>query len=160
MPTAIKRHKLQVLKPRLTELNPFKERGIKTLKAKQEANGRTLALNGKAWRELRALVLSEQPICQQCERMGQYTAATEVDHIDNDASNNERSNLVGLCKHHHSAKTARYEHYKRTGRWLPVKGCDLNGMPLDPEHHWNKSKKSPATETHEPTGSLHAHDRS
>ena len=141
MPTAIKRHKLQTLKPRLQELKPriqtlsdYK----RTLKQKQQANGRTLALNGKAWRALRASVLSEQPLCPVCQRMGQIIAATEVDHIDNDASNNERSNLVGLCKPHHSEKTARYEHYKKTGKWLPVKGCDANGMPLDPNHHWNK----------------------
>lgn len=144
MPTAIKRHKLQTLKPRLQTLDPLKARGLtmlptRTLKQKQEANGRTLALNSAAWRKLRALVLREQPICPECERMGQYTAANEVDHIDNDASNNDRSNLIGLCKTHHSQKTARHEHFKRTGQWLPVKGCDINGIPLDPNHHWNKS---------------------
>jgi len=110
----------------------------RTLRQKQQDNGRALALNGKAWRNLRHLVLCEQPICPECERRGSYTPASEVDHIDNDPSNNDRSNLVGLCKPHHSEKTARHEYFKRTGRWPPVKGCDSNGIPLDPEHHWNR----------------------
>lgn len=121
----------------------------RTLKDKQLSNGRTLALNGAAWRKLRALVLAEQPLCQDCMRRGLIVPATDVDHADNDASNNDRSNLVGLCKPCHSYKTARHEHYKRTGEQLPVKGCDVNGYPLDPNHHWNQ-KKSPATDGQEP----------
>lgn len=129
----------------------------KTLKQKQQANGRTLALNGAAWARLRRLVLSEQPLCPECERIGQLVAASDVDHIDNDASNNERSNLVGLCRRHHSEKTARHEHYKRTGVWLPVKGCDIHGMPLDPQHPWNE--KSPGPQGYEPTVQPHARNR-
>ncbi len=91
--------------------------------------------------------------------MGRIVAATDVDHSDNDASNNERSNLVGLCHQHHSEKTARHEHYKRTGVWLPVKGCDVHGMPLDPNHAWNR-EKSPEAQRDEPTVYLHARNRS
>jgi 5-methylcytosine-specific restriction protein A len=91
--------------------------------------------------------------------MGRIMPARDVDHIDNDASNNERSNLVGLCTPCHSVKTQRHEHFMRTGVSLPVKGCDVHGMPLDPHHAWNR-EKSPEPQGHEPTVNLHARDRS
>lgn len=131
---------LQMLKPRIAVLGTPLEERKKTLKLRQAETGRTLALNGAAWRALRALVLSEQPLCTECGKLGLFVNATEVDHVDNDASNNERSNLVGLCKPHHSSKTMRHEHYIRTGKKLPVKGCDADGMPLDPDHPWNLGK--------------------
>lgn len=161
MPSAIKRHKLQTLKPRLQTLDPWAARGGKTLKEKQQANGRTLALNGTAWRKLRAAVLAEQPLCPECRDQGLLVPATEVDHQDNNPSNNERSNLVGLCKAHHSQKTMA-ELY---GRRPKVRGCDVNGWPLDPDHHWNHGtvaallKKSPAAENAEPTASPRARRR-
>jgi 5-methylcytosine-specific restriction protein A len=123
----------------------------RTLKDKQRSNGRTLALDSAAWRKLRALVLTEQPLCRDCESRGYIEPATEVDHHDNDASNNDRDNLVGLCKPCHSYKTQRHEHYKRTGQHLPLKGCDTSGMPLDPAHPWN-CEKSPATDGAKPPG--------
>jgi 5-methylcytosine-specific restriction protein A len=132
----------------------------RSLRAKQESNGRALALNGAAWAKLRRLVLSEQPLCAHCEQIGRIAPAREVDHVDNDASNNERSNLSGLCSPCHSRKTARHEHYLRTGVLLPVKGCDVNGIPLDPAHPWRiDAEKSPARESGEPSASLHARDR-
>lgn len=90
--------------------------------------------------------------------MGRITSARDVDHMDNDASNNERSNLVGLCSPCHSMKTQRHEYFLRTGKHQPVKGCDVNGIPLDPAHPWNR-EKSPAPEGGEPTVKSHAHDR-
>jgi 5-methylcytosine-specific restriction enzyme A len=146
-------HKLTMLQPRLKELDPLKARGIKTLsehkrtlKQKQQANGRTLALNGAAWAKLRALILDDEPLCRRCYEHGRVTVATDVDHVDNDASNNLRSNLAALCHECHSRKTA--EDMGKTVRH----GCDAQGNPLDPAHHWNKSRP---TERGEPTGSLH-----
>lgn len=92
MPKSLKTHKPTLVKQRSA-----------TLKSMQ--GDRTLALNGKAWRVLRALVLQQQPLCLHCKEQGYVILAREVDHIDNDASNNLRSNLQGLCSMHHSQKT-------------------------------------------------------
>ena len=67
---------------------------------------RALPTNSTAWRHLRAQVLHEQPLCAHCKALGRVTAATEVDHLDNDPGNNHRNNLQGLCKPCHSRKTA------------------------------------------------------
>lgn len=150
MPNPLQRHKP-------TKLAAHSGTQPRTLKVKQRANGRTLALNGATWAKLRRLVMGEQPLCSHCLQRGLIVTGNEVDHIDNDAGNNLRSNLVNLCRACHSSKTQRYEHYKRTGQWLPVKGCDVNGMPLDPNHHWNK--KSPEPAGCEPRPQAHARDR-
>ena len=102
----------------------------KTLKQRQAETGRTLALDGAAWRTLRAAVLREQPLCEYC----QAAEATEVDHMDNDPTNNDRSNLVSACKPCHSRKT-QADMGKRVA-W----GCDAEGMPLDPSHPWSNER--------------------
>lgn len=94
MPKAIRTHK-----PRTVSAPS------KTLQERRAETGRTLALNGTAWRRLRALVLSEQPLCPRCSEAGYLVPATEVDHVDGDPTNNARANLEGLCKLHHSQKT-------------------------------------------------------
>ncbi|MFY7942557.1 MAG: HNH endonuclease signature motif containing protein [Burkholderiaceae bacterium] len=152
MPQAFKRHKLPTLQPRLAAVDTRTLYSGRSLKEKQQANGRTLALNGATWRKLRAQVLNEQPLCPECRDQGCLEPATEVDHHDNDPSNNARENLVGLCKPHHSAKTQADRFGKR------INGCDADGKPLDPAHPW--SEKSPATVPSEPDGSSHAHRRS
>ncbi len=143
--------KLPMLQPRLKEL-PSRIPMLKPDRRKVLTPNRTLALNGAAWAKLRALVLAEEPICRRCYEYGRITAAVDVDHIDNDAANNQRANLQALCHSCHSVKTAQ-------DMGAPVRhGCDVNGMPLDPAHEWNK--KSPATEGGAPPGTLHAQDRS
>ena len=129
---------------------------LKTLRQRQRETGRTLALDGAAWRKLRAYVLRYQPICEQCGKL-----ATDVDHIDNDPTNNDTTNLQSLCHACHSRKTQADMGKKVTF------GCDALGMPLDPDHHWNRrevpallrSGKSPATDDHKPTIPLHAQGR-
>lgn len=58
-----------------------------------------------AWLAIRQLVLSEQPVCQHCNR----AFANQVDHILPRSINRslelERSNLQALCQRCHSAKT-------------------------------------------------------
>ena len=114
---------------------------MSTLKAKQQRNGRTLALNGAAWRTLRAAVLRTHPVCVLCRT----AEASEVDHRDDDPTNNDLSNLDALCKPCHSRKTN-----GDMGRNVKH-GCDDNGMPLDPAHPWN-AQKSPGTDNAEPGG--------
>ena len=80
---------------------------MRTLKDKREANGRTLALDGAAWRKLRASVLRGAPLCEHCNKRGLIVQATDVDHIDDDPSNNDRDNLSSLCHSCHSHKTMR-----------------------------------------------------
>lgn len=126
--------KLKMLKPRLKMINQTNPHGLtllSDLQRKQRSNGRTLALDGAAWRKLRALVLAEQPLCPECNERGILEPATEVHHIDDDPTNNDRSNLVGLCKPCHTRHTLR-------DMGLSVSyGCDASGWPLDPAHYWN-----------------------
>ena len=136
---------------------PTTAKPSRSLYDKQQANGRTLALNGRAWATLRECVLNEQPLCEHClDDYDKLTPATEVDHIDNDPTNNTRQNLASLCKPCHSRKTNAEMGHKVT--W----GCDVNGVSLDPNHPWRidlNKQKSPATKGQEPTGTLRAQGR-
>ena len=105
----------------------------KTLKQRQAETGRTLALNGAKWRKLRAFVLRESPICEHCAQRGLVEAATDVDHIDNDPTNNSMANLSSLCASCHSQKTQ-----ADMGKRTTAKGCDMDGLPTDPSHPWNQ----------------------
>ena len=161
MPNAPRKHRPQMLKPRIGAAPSILEaRGVKpvgyygkTLRQRQAETGRTLALNGAAWRRLRASVLAEQPLCPECEAAGYLEAAVEVDHVDNDPTNNARENLQGLCKSHHSQKTQRDRQPMRYG---------VDGMPTDPAHPWNRQRrdeKSPATGQREPAAQSRARRR-
>jgi 5-methylcytosine-specific restriction protein A len=68
---------------------------------------RALATNSTYWLRLRAHVLNQSPLCVACLAEGRTRAASHVDHIDADTSNNDLANLQGLCRPCHSAKTAR-----------------------------------------------------
>ena len=147
------RRPILTLKPRVKELGVPAAQRIKvlvtrTLKEKQQSNGRTLALDSKAWRDLRAHVLSCEPLCRHCTAEGKTSAATDVDHRDNDPTNNDLVNLQPLCHQHHSLKTAA----EMRGLDYMLRGCTPEGLPVDSDHHWNKSPKSPATDGSKPTG--------
>jgi 5-methylcytosine-specific restriction protein A len=53
------------------------------------------------------MVLAEEPLCRECAKENQVTAATDVDHIDGNVTNTNRENLQPLCSFHHKQKTAR-----------------------------------------------------
>ena len=112
--------------------------GVATKRWTKKDNGRTLALNSAAWHKLRRHVLNEQPLCQYCPP-GVVTPANTVDHANNNPADNTRSNLVSCCVPCHSLKTASDMH----GRPARL-GCDMDGNPSNPMHHWNKAHSGPS----------------
>jgi 5-methylcytosine-specific restriction protein A len=61
---------------------------------------------GHAWQRLRRLILARDPICKT-DGCGQ--PSTQVDHVISRrrGGTDDPSNLQGLCRRHHSSKTAR-----------------------------------------------------
>ena len=143
---------------------PLKLADIRTKRWRKADNGRLLPLNSDAWRKLRKQVLAEEPLCRHCAAQGLTVPATEVDHMRG-AADNSRDALQAHCKPCHSIKTMA-ELYGRPAR----QGCDAEGNPINPSHHWNgaavrpsgglgdavSDQKSPAAEGSEPTCSPHA----
>ena len=72
-----------------------------------------------------------------CHDQGRLTAATVVDHIapheGDQAKFWDKTNHQALCKPCHDRHKQRLE---KSGR---VVGCDVTGMPIDPNHHWAKN---------------------
>lgn len=64
----------------------------------------------KPWRQLRRMVLSDEPLCRRCGEKGILTPAVEVDHIEPHRGDMglfySRANCQPLCRPCHSAKTA------------------------------------------------------
>ena len=91
-------------------------------------------LRGRKAVERRKRWLQLQPLCVQCEAEGIVKEAEEVDHIIPlfKGGADDESNLQSLCKAHHLAKTAIDLGWNLTG------GCDSNGHPTNPHHHWNQ----------------------
>ena len=90
-------------------------------------------LRGRQLQRRRLLHRDSNPWCVECLKQGLYVAWTELDHIVALTNGGEDTdeNLQGLCSHHHAVKTARDMGWK-------VKGCDEEGNPTDPDHHWSK----------------------
>ena len=63
----------------------------------------------KQWRNLRNYKISENPLCELCEKENKLVGAIDVDHIidikDNPFLALEYENLQSLCKPCHSKKT-------------------------------------------------------
>lgn len=57
----------------------------------------TRMLNSKRWKELRALKLMRNPLCQMCEREGIVTAAVDVHHIRPVESARTLADMEALC---------------------------------------------------------------
>ena len=85
------------------------------------------------WRRVRREQLTKEPLCRHCKAHGISKPASQVDHIQriNDGGAwFDDDNLQSLCHECHSRKTARED-----GKVLRS-GCDVNGLPLDGQHHW------------------------
>lgn len=71
-----------------------------------------------------------------CEQVGRITPATVVDHIKPHKGDPElfwdTGNWQPLCKTCHDGAKQKQE---ATGHLI---GGDERGMPLDPNHHWNR----------------------
>jgi 5-methylcytosine-specific restriction protein A len=93
------------------------------------------------WQKVRACFLAENPLCIACLERGVTKPATEVDHRQAILQGGDPwswENLAAYCKRCHSAKTMAVD---RQGKdRVPIKGCDVHGYPLDPEHPWNKDR--------------------
>ena len=94
------------------------------------------------WQKARAGYLRSHPLCVMCEKQGKTRPATLVDHIvphkgDSDLFWN-KGNWQALCKTCHDSHKKRLE---MSGR---IVGCDVSGIPLDPNHHWNQQPKGNA----------------
>jgi 5-methylcytosine-specific restriction enzyme A len=78
--------------------------------------------------------LSQNPLCVFCKKYeNRDTEAVIVDHIIPHKGDYslfwDSNNWQSLCATHHSGLKADMER----GR---VKGCDINGLPIDANHHW------------------------
>jgi 5-methylcytosine-specific restriction protein A len=56
---------------------------------------------GARWREIRTAKLTRNPLCERCEGVGLTQVATEVHHVDGDATNCRAENLQSLCRRCH-----------------------------------------------------------
>ena len=95
--------------------------------------------NLKAWHQLRARQLRLEPCCRFCRQAGRVVPATVVDHIEPHRGDMtlflDPQNLQSLCKSCHDSVKQAAE--KRGGL---ARGADLDGIPLDPRHPWNRSE--------------------
>lgn len=67
-----------------------------------------------AWKKIRAMKLSRDPLCEMCSREGRYTRASLVHHIQPlaEGGSNAFSNLMSLCDSCHGRL-----HAERGDRW-------------------------------------------
>jgi 5-methylcytosine-specific restriction endonuclease McrA len=89
---------------------------------------------GSRWQKARVTWLREHPLCADHLKRGQYVPAEVVDHITPHRGDMklfwDRKNWQSLCKRcHDAAKQA-----EESGG--VIRGCDVSGLPIDPNHHW------------------------
>jgi 5-methylcytosine-specific restriction enzyme A len=98
--------------------------------------------NTAQWQTLRRLKLQANPLCEACLRLdrNRLVPAVAVDHIKsiNDGGHPfpALDGLMSMCTRCHNRKTRIVE---QQNKQLIGKGCDINGMPLDPSHPWYRS---------------------
>ena len=93
-------------------------------------------LYGRQWRTARAYHLRQHPYCALCDQVGVTQLADVVDHIIPHRGDPvlfwDQTNWQSLCQPCHDGAKASLE---ATGK---LRGCDVNGMPIDPNHHWKQ----------------------
>jgi 5-methylcytosine-specific restriction protein A len=95
------------------------------------------------WQRLRKQKLQDRPLCELCLKIGRVEPAAAVDHLVAIKAGGEPYPplyaLMSLCTSCHNTKTRVVE---QLGREFAVRGCDVNGMPLDPNHPWNRERRN------------------
>jgi len=99
--------RLKSLQPRIPMLGQSQPRDYDRFRGSSTKRGYNYR-----WQQARAFFLAEHPLCVDCEKEGRVGVATEVDHIvphrgDMALFWASETNWQGLCKRHHSAKTAK-----------------------------------------------------
>jgi 5-methylcytosine-specific restriction endonuclease McrA len=93
------------------------------------------------WQRLRLLKLRQNPLCELCLQVGEIEPATVVDHIVPINKGGDPfpgfDQLMSLCAPCHNQKTR----CEQIGEDYTVKGCDVFGRPLDPNHPWNRTPR-------------------
>jgi 5-methylcytosine-specific restriction protein A len=98
----------------------------------------------RRWQEeIRAPQLAREPHCRRCTTDGKQTPAVEVNHIvalADAGSFDDPINLESLCRWHHMQETENQNAARqgRKPRRIRIRGCDVDGNPLDPLHPWNR----------------------
>lgn len=91
---------------------------------------------GTKWQKARAEFLKMNPWCRYCAQIGRHTRATLVDHREPHRRDWkkfwDRNNWVPSCATCHNGMKQQLE---KSGT---ERGCDESGMPLDPNHRWNR----------------------
>ena len=62
---------------------------------------------GRRWKQIRARVIQENPLCEECLKDGRYTPAEQVHHVKplSEGGTHDAGNLMALCSSCHSGIT-------------------------------------------------------
>ena len=79
-----------------------------------QRNPATKKRYGEQWRRIRKRYAQTHPFCEQCFKNGEIVPVEEIHHIKplSEGGTHDTSNLISLCKHHHSMI-----HAQRGDRW-------------------------------------------
>ncbi len=94
----------------------------------------------KLWRALCAAVHRRSR--GRCEVLGCTAQGKVVDHVlsRRNGGADTLANLRHLCRAHDNSIKERANGERANGGKLVVKGCDANGLPIDPSHAWFKAQ--------------------
>ena len=89
------------------------------------------------WQKRREWQLAREPLCRACRQSKLVTKATVADHVEQctDEQTFWEGELMSLCNPCHQSKR---QAESRRAKWQPKSGCSSNGMPLAPDHPWNR----------------------
>lgn len=91
---------------------------------------------GASWRRARDRYLKEHPMCVYHQRIGQGVPASVVDHIIPHKQDKllfwDVDNWQALCASCHNS-IKKIEENGGVSQW-----ADVDGMPIDPNHFWNR----------------------